>query len=421
MRAPGNSQGQALATGQRGGETVGQALATGQRGGETGGQALATRQQGGLSWSRGLAHATTGQLRSRSAGHFRRFQGYDYSRGAAMFITIVVEPRRPLFGAIRDAKLVKTSLGEAVARRLQEIGGQPGIRLFNSVVMTDHVHFQLHLRAGQSEPLTVLGRAIGRFKSLCAKDYHEICGEAGSLWQQGYHDWICQSEEMIAAVNRYIDYNPLKYELRWNQPEFLAIHEPLAAWRLSPDEFWRGIGAVELLDGDLPFVALRISRKLTARQIDEAKRRIAAKIGEYVFIGGWISPGEKAIRDLLLSDPRGKIVELLPSAMPHDYKVGSMWLEAIRDRRAAIIAKGNSEVEFSRAACLDLNAAAAKISQGQARESQGQALASGQPGGESAGQLGGETGWQRGGEAGEGLARAGWAVYWKATGPEVIS
>lgn len=377
MRAPGDSQGQALATGQR----------------------------GGLSWSRGLAHATTGQLRSRGAGHFRRFQGYDYSRGAAMFITIVVEPRRPLFGAIRNAKLVKTPLGEAVARRLQEIGGQPGIRLFNSVVMTDHVHLQLHLRAGQDEPLTVLGRAIGRFKSLCAKDYHEICGEAGSLWQQGYHDWICQSKEMIDAVNRYIDYNPLKYELRWNQPEFLAIHEPLAAWRLSPDEFWRGIGAVGLLDGDLPMVALRISRKLTSRQIDEAKRRIAAKIGDYVFIGGWISPGEKAIRDLLLNDPRGKIVELLPSAMPHDYKVGSMWLEAIRDRRAAIIAKGNSEVEFSRAACLDLNAAAAKIAQGQARESQGQALASGQQGGETAG----------------GLARVGWAVYWKAAGPEVIS
>ena len=34
--------------------------------------------------------------------------------------------------------------------------------------------------------------------------------------------------KMIAAVNRYIDYNPLKFELRCNQPEFLAIHEPLA-------------------------------------------------------------------------------------------------------------------------------------------------------------------------------------------------
>ncbi len=311
-----------------------------------------------------------------------------------MFITIVVEPRRPLFGVIRDAKLVKTPLGEAVARRLHEIGGQPGVRLFNSVVMTDHVHLQLHLRAGLDEPLTVLGRAIGRFKSLCAKDYHEIRGETGSLWQQGYHDWICRSEGMIAAVNRYIDYNPLKYELRWNQPGFLAIREPLAARRISPDEFWRGIGAVELLDGGTPMVALRLSRKLSARQIDEAKRRIAAKIGEFVFIGGWISPGEKAIRDLLLSNPCGRIVQLLPSAMPHDYKVGGMWLEAIRDRRAAIIARGNGEAEFSRAVCLDLNAAAAAI----ALATQGQDLA---PGG--------------------GLARAGWAVYWKVAGPESVS
>lgn len=362
--------------------------------------------QGQARDSQGLAHAT----RKSGAGHFRRFHGYDYSRGAAMFITIVVEPRRPLFGAIRDARLVMTSLGEAVARRLREIGEFPGIRLFNSVVMTDHVHLQLHFRAGLAEPLTTLGRAIGRFKSLCAKDYHEICGESGSLWQQGYHDWLCQSKEMIAAVNRYIDYNPLKYELRWNQPEYLAIHEPLAAWRLSTDEFWRGIGAVELLNCETPMVALRISRKLSARQINEAVRRIQAKIGEFVFIGGWISPGEKAIRELLLGDPRGKIIEILPSAIPHDYKVGSMWLEAIRDRRAAIIARGNSEVEFSRAACLDLNAEAAKISQGQARGSQGQALATRQRGGETAGQRGGET-----------AARAGWAIYWKTTGPEVVS
>jgi len=47
--------------------------------------------------------------------------------------------------------------------------------------------------------------------------------------------------------------------------------------------------------------------------------------------------------------------------MPHDFKVGSLWLGAIRDRRAAIIARGNSEIEFSRAACLEVNAAAARV------------------------------------------------------------
>ena len=234
--------------------------------------------------------------------HFRRFRGYDYSRGAALFITIVTNPRRRLFGEIVGAKLRKTQLGFAVERRIVEMGQMPGIRLFNSVVMPDHVHLQLHLRSELPEPLVTLGRAIGAFKSLCAKDFHELTGESGSLWQQGYHDWICQSAEMIAAVNRYIDYNPLKFELRYNQPEFLAIHEPIAAWRLSPDEFWRGIGAVDLLDGDTPFIALRISRKLSARQIDEAVARIRRRIGDYVFIGGWISPGEKAVRDLLLAD-----------------------------------------------------------------------------------------------------------------------
>ena len=31
---------------------------------------------------------------------YRRFYGYDYSRGAALFITIVTSPRRRLFGQI---------------------------------------------------------------------------------------------------------------------------------------------------------------------------------------------------------------------------------------------------------------------------------------------------------------------------------
>ena len=324
--------------------------------------------------------------------HFRRFRGYDYSRGAALFITIVTNPRRRLFGKIVDAKLQKTRLGLAVERRIAEIGLMPGIRLFNFVVMPDHVHLQLHLRAGLPEPLVALGRAIGAFKSLCAKDFHELMGESGSLWQQGYHDWICQSAEMIAAVNRYIDYNPLKFELRYNQPEFLAIHEPLAAWRLSAEEFWRGIGAVDLLDGDMPFIALRISRRLSPRQIDEAVQRIRRKAGDYVFVGGWISPGEKAVREMLLAE-NGKIIQILPSAMPHDYKVGSMWLEAIRDRRAAIVARGNSEVEFSRAVCLEVNEAAARIATASGGIRTAQALSSGQ----------------------------GKAVYWLPEGPKVVS
>ena len=109
-------------------------------------------------------------------------------------------------------------------------------------------------------------------------------------------------------------------------------------------------------------------------QVDEAVARIRRRVGDYVFVGGWISPGEKAVRDMLLADPKGRIIQILPSAMPHDYKVGSLWLGAIRSRRAAIIARGNSEVEFSRAACLEVNEAAARMAVGLTT----QALSSGQ-------------------------------------------
>jgi len=365
---------------------------------------------------------------------FRRFRGYDYSRGAAIFITIVTNPRRRLFGKIVNAKLQKTRLGLAVERRLIEMGLMPGIRLFRFVVMPDHVHLQLHLRAGLPEPLVALGRAIGAFKSLCAKDFHELTGESGSLWQQGYHDWICQSAEMIAAVNRYIDYNPLKFELRYNQPEFLAIHEPLAAWRLSTEEFWRGIGAVELLDGGTPFIALRISRKLSARQIGEAVARIRRRAGDYVFVGGWISPAEKAVRDMLLAEPTGRIIQVLPSAMPHDYKVGSLWLGAIRERRAAIIARGNSEIEFSRAACLEVNEVAARMAT-LARDLATQALPSGQAQArEQAAQAGNLVARAQDMAAqaqdlatqalpsgqGQGMP-SGKAIYWLPEGPKVVS
>ena len=59
---------------------------------------------------------------------YRRFCGYDYSRGAALFITIVTNPRRRLFGKIVGAKLQKTPLGLAVEQRFAEMAQLPGIR-----------------------------------------------------------------------------------------------------------------------------------------------------------------------------------------------------------------------------------------------------------------------------------------------------
>ena len=82
--------------------------------------------------------------------------------------------------------------------------------------------------------------------------------------------------------------------------------------------------------------------------------RDAAAAG-YTVVSGFISPGEKAVREALLAMPSATLVQLLPDAMPHDYVPDSIFLEAIRGRRVLIMAKGNEEAPFSRALCEELN------------------------------------------------------------------
>ena len=45
---------------------------------------------------------------------YRRFKGWDDTKGASLFITIATEPRRPLFGEIKGGRVVLTPLGEKV-------------------------------------------------------------------------------------------------------------------------------------------------------------------------------------------------------------------------------------------------------------------------------------------------------------------
>ena len=131
---------------------------------------------------------------------------------------------------------------------------------------------------------------------------------------------------------------------------------------------------------------------------------------------------------MLLAEPKGRIVQILPSAMPHDFKVGSLWLGAIRDRRAAIIARGNSEIEFSRVACLEVNAAAVELAAQALPSGQGpegattQALPSGQ-GPEGATTQALPSG--QGPESGDGVVPErvyprGKAVYWLPEGPKLV-
>ena len=325
---------------------------------------------------------------------YRRCLAWDYARGASLFITISTEPRRPLFGRVDGGVMRLSPLGEKVAESLAAMPRlNPGLRLFGRVVMPDHVHFNVALAPGLSEPLKVLGNAIRRFKNYTTKversstintagqPAHSSTINAGGeiehglasvdgrvalgqkLWQQGYHDRLCLRREFIDATERYIRYNPLKWQLMHGADRALAIHEPLDSPRLDANDYWKGVGNVALLGEGEKIAAVRISRRCGAAQIDEALRRLdrAVDLG-YVILSGFVSPGEKALRDRLCARPDARFIRILPNGIPNArFKPESRYVPAFAAGRYLEIARGNDDVEFSRGACLDYNAEIVEI------------------------------------------------------------
>ena len=286
---------------------------------------------------------------------YRRFKGWDYTKGASLFITIATEPRRPLFGEIKGGRVVLNTFGEKVAEALQAMPRlNPGLRLFGFVVMPDHVHFNCAIVAGLDEPLKVLGWAIRRFKNYTTalakrsliiksmatglRDSDRFDGRAvfGQLWQQGYHDYLLLSREMIDATERYIAYNPMKWELMYGDGGGLRVVEPLFLPRLDAGDYWKGVGNIALLSPDEKLVSLRVSREVAAPAAVAAvvKRMERAVEKGYVVISGFISKGERAVLDMLARRRDAKFIRILPSCIPNRrFKPESVYIEPFAENR----------------------------------------------------------------------------------------
>lgn len=130
--------------------------------------------------------------------------------------------------------------------------------------------------------------------------------------------------------------------------------EPLFSARLDPSEYWKGIGNTSLLSPDMPIASLRVSRSI--QDFRGVLSQVVRLVEEgYVILSGFISPGEIAIRDMLVSHPHAKIIHILTESMSCTYKPDSRFLLPLKEGRFLEIAHGNASTEFTRQTCLDLN------------------------------------------------------------------
>jgi hypothetical protein len=226
--------------------------------------------------------------------------------------------------------------------------------------MPDHLHFTMSIAPGIEAPLRRLGLAIRGFKHRVEEATRLLAPpstDPAQIWQRGYHDHVLTSRAFIEAVERYIAMNPLKWEMQRNGERLLRVREPLVSARLAPGEYWRGIGDPDLLDPARPLASVRISRACGVVEISAAVKRLDAALDKgYTLVSGFISPGERALRDIVLARKDARFIVALPDIMPYGYKPDSRYIEPIREGRCLVMAHGMEGVDFGRGACLDLNA-----------------------------------------------------------------
>ena len=252
---------------------------------------------------------------------YRRFAGYDYARGGAMFATVALADRRVrLFGQVDHEKMVCSRAGEIAVADFREACAKFAgkIRVHRWVLMPDHFHVRFSWPAGLTDPVKTIGAFIGRFKQM--SQWH-IAGRDPIIWEKNYHDFISMSARMNRAIDAYIDNNALKWWLMKCDSSLMRVCEPFPMPEFGDDEIWRAVGNAELLD--VPkLVALRVSRNVPASalpQVVDACVKAAERKG-YVYASTFYSPGEHAVFRALVARSDACMIRLIPTFMDLAYR-----------------------------------------------------------------------------------------------------
>ncbi|TDB33659.1 transposase [Stenotrophomonas sp. TEPEL] len=91
-----------------------------------------------------------------------------------------------------------------VSSQFEELERQGLVQSLAWVVMPDHVHWMLQLRASE------LSGIARRFKSSSALALNRLVGRRGVVWQSGYFDHAVRVEESLHRQALYILGNPIR-------------------------------------------------------------------------------------------------------------------------------------------------------------------------------------------------------------------
>ncbi|MCY3620165.1 MAG: transposase [Gammaproteobacteria bacterium] len=152
-----------------------------------------------------------------------RLADFDYAEPRSYFITVVVRDRRCVFGRVVNENVLPNPAGKMLAREWRGLAGRFGVENEPFVVMPNHLHGLVSIRETVDPP--ALGRIIGAFKSITAREYRTGASAGrwptmpNGLWQRGYFDHVVRDEADEARIIDYINANPANWVTDPDNPD----------------------------------------------------------------------------------------------------------------------------------------------------------------------------------------------------------
>ena len=300
-------------------------------------------------------------LRPRLATHDYRGRGF-------YFITFSTEPRRQLLSTITNCRIHLAPEGEAVLEAWRRVpDDDPAYSLRYCAIMPDHFHGIL---VCEGEASMHLGRIVARLKGRSLQAARRLRHDSHlRLWETDYHDLIAFSAATFDSFSAYVRDNPVRWQLRHDNPQWFRGHTGIAHPRLPAETQWTAYGDQTILDYPwlLPVV---LSRRLEGEAMKAAVAEVVEQVRQgAVPIGGFISPAERAVAPARAALPRARMIYMHPWGLAGYKPSGRVATERLATGRTLVLSGFPAEVErvATREHCLRNNAWARAIAAGEAR------------------------------------------------------
>ncbi|MCX6173768.1 MAG: hypothetical protein NTZ27_03330 [Ignavibacteriales bacterium] len=156
-----------------------------------------------------------------------RLEEWDYSNPWWYYVTINTKNHVSYFGQVENGKMIFNKLGKLAKKCWDDIPIYfPNAELDYYVIMPNHLHGIIiinpnvetgHAPSLQNKKLS-LSNIVGSFKSAVTQSARDK-GSLNFAWQPRFYDRIIRNEKELYNIRKYIEQNPLKWELEKDDSE----------------------------------------------------------------------------------------------------------------------------------------------------------------------------------------------------------